>query len=141
MTASKIRINEVGCDAWEVSVNQGFREGAIVEVSTNPEWEPGKIVHLSGDHLHIVFRDVPGRTVKFFAAGARGIQMATLQSDPILDNQPRDTRSVHGSEGRSCEVPSVPPDGAQLLADLGPYLGKSIWPCPPMAAHRHLSRQ
>ena len=29
----------------------------IVEMHRKPEWVPGKILHIDGDKLHIIFRD------------------------------------------------------------------------------------
>ena len=69
-------------------MDREFREGAIVEIGTRPEWGPGKIVRATGEHLHIVFRDLPDRTAKVFTAGAPALLLAGLQSDPILDNLP-----------------------------------------------------
>jgi hypothetical protein len=69
-------------------VGQGFAEGAIIEVTGKPEWGPGKIVHASGDHLHIVFRELPDRLAKMFSAGAPTLRLAQSQKDPILDNLP-----------------------------------------------------
>jgi hypothetical protein len=65
-----------------------FQAGVIVDMSTRPEWGPGKIVHVSGDNLHIVFRDLDEKVAKMFRAGAPAISIAAAQNDSILDNLP-----------------------------------------------------
>ena len=65
-----------------------FREGMIVNADRNPNWGPGKIVSASGDHLHIVFRDLKDAQAKVFNRNAGGLKVAEIQRDPILDNLP-----------------------------------------------------
>jgi hypothetical protein len=49
-------------------MNSEYREGVIVEAVSKPEWGPGKIVHINGDHLHVFFRDIEGKEAKVFKA-------------------------------------------------------------------------
>jgi hypothetical protein len=65
-----------------------YPEGMIAEMTTKPEWGPGKIVHISGDHLHIIFRDLEESLARVFLTGAPALRVAAVQSDPILDNLP-----------------------------------------------------
>jgi hypothetical protein len=65
-----------------------FREGMNVEVAKNPGWGPGKIVHISNQHLHIIFRDLDGKEARVFTLDASAFNIAALQSDSILDNLP-----------------------------------------------------
>ena len=67
---------------------RSFHAGMIVELSAKPEWGPGKIGHIDGDKLHIIFRDREDETAKVFLMGAPALREAALQSDPILDNLP-----------------------------------------------------
>ncbi len=69
-------------------MNSEYREGVIVEAVSKPEWGPGKIVHINGDHLHVFFRDIEGKEAKVFKLDAPALSMAALQSDPMLDNLP-----------------------------------------------------
>lgn len=69
-------------------MNGEYREGVIVEAVSKPEWGPGKIVHINGDHLHVFFRDIEGKEAKVFRLDAPALSMAALQSDPMLDNLP-----------------------------------------------------
>jgi hypothetical protein len=66
----------------------GYNVGSIVEVTTSPEWGPGKIVHVSGETLHIIFRDLEEEMARKFRPGAPSLRIAAQQSDPILDNLP-----------------------------------------------------
>jgi hypothetical protein len=65
-----------------------FKPGMLVYITTKPEWGPGKIVHISGDTLHIVFRDLEEPMAKKIHGAAPNLQIAAQQSDPILDNLP-----------------------------------------------------
>lgn len=65
-----------------------YKVGTLVENKGAPQWGPGKIVHITGEHLHILFRDAEGNAAKKFAANAPALRLAVLQSDPILDNLP-----------------------------------------------------
>ena len=69
-------------------MTHGYREGMIVEVAKNPGWGPGKIVHISDDHLHIIFRDLDGKEARIYTLDAPALSVAAIQSDPVLDNLP-----------------------------------------------------
>lgn len=62
--------------------------GALVNMLSKPEWGPGKIVHVNGDTLHIIFRDLDDKTAKMFRSGAPMISRADTQTDAVLDNLP-----------------------------------------------------
>lgn len=94
----KVRNGKIVCLSQE-GVKQGmvnssqeqarsYREGMIVDVATKVEWGPGKIVHISGNHLHIIFRHLEERVARVFSDGAPSLRVAMLQSDPTLDNLP-----------------------------------------------------
>ena len=55
---------------------------------SKPDWGPGKIVHVSGENLHIIFRDLDEKTAKIFKCGAPLIGKAEMQTDSVLDNLP-----------------------------------------------------
>jgi hypothetical protein len=63
-------------------------EGALIENTSHPEWGPGKIVHVSGDKAHIVFRDLEEEMARLFPANSPMLRAAASQTDPILDNLP-----------------------------------------------------
>lgn len=65
-----------------------YKVGTLVENIGAPQWGPGKIVHIAGDRLHIIFRDTEGNVAKKLAADAPALRLAASQSDPILDNLP-----------------------------------------------------
>jgi hypothetical protein len=65
-----------------------YKEGTLVENKGAPQWGPGKIVHIAGDHLHILFRDIEGNVAKKLRADTPALRLAAAQSDPILDNLP-----------------------------------------------------
>jgi hypothetical protein len=67
---------------------QAFGAGVLVNMLSKPEWGPGKIVHVSGDNLHIIFRDLDEKTAKIFKCGAPLIGRAEMQTDSVLDNLP-----------------------------------------------------
>ena len=67
---------------------QAFAAGVLVNMLSKPEWGPGKVVHVNGDNLHIVFRDVEEKTAKIFKSGAPLIGKADTQTDAVLDNLP-----------------------------------------------------
>ena len=69
-------------------MTHGYREDMIVEVAKNPGWGPGKIVHISNNHLHVIFRDLEGKETRMYTLDAPALSVAALQSDPILDNLP-----------------------------------------------------
>ncbi|MGA2166652.1 MAG: hypothetical protein ABSG62_00480 [Terracidiphilus sp.] len=69
-------------------MNYEYKEVMIVEAVSKPEWGPGKIVHVSGGHLHIYFRDLPGKETKTFTLNAPILRVSAFQNDPILDNLP-----------------------------------------------------
>src|SRR5437016_499099 len=65
-----------------------YKVGTLVENIGAPQWGPGKIVHIAGDHLHILFRDIEGNVAKKLRADTPALRLAASQSDPILDNLP-----------------------------------------------------
>ena len=62
--------------------------GMLVEHPKKPEWGPGKIVHVGGGKVYVIFRDVPDRHAKAIIIDVIELTKAALQSDPILDNLP-----------------------------------------------------
>ena len=65
-----------------------FTKGMLVENLARPEWGPGKIVHVSGGSLHVIFRDLEENMARIFHADAPALRIAQHQSDPTLDNLP-----------------------------------------------------
>jgi hypothetical protein len=65
-----------------------YKEGMLVENSHRPGWGPGKIVHISGGRLHVVFRDLEEDMAKLFDSNFPALRPAAQQADPILDNLP-----------------------------------------------------
>lgn len=65
-----------------------FVNGMIVENVGAPSWGPGKIVHVSGDNLHIIFRDLEEDMARVFQAEAPALRVTKEQSDAVLDNLP-----------------------------------------------------
>jgi hypothetical protein len=65
-----------------------FVVGMLIENAGAPKWGPGKIVHVSGDNLHIIFRDLEEDMAKIFQSSAAALHAAKQQSDPVLDNLP-----------------------------------------------------
>jgi hypothetical protein len=65
-----------------------FIKGMLVENAGAPKWGPGKIVHVSGENLHIIFRDLEEDMARIFRADAHALHVAKQQSDPVLDNLP-----------------------------------------------------
>jgi hypothetical protein len=65
-----------------------FTKGMLVTNSGASDWGPGKIVHVSDDNLHIVFRDLEENMARVFRADAPALRIAESLSDPILDNLP-----------------------------------------------------
>src|SRR4051812_5082297 len=65
-----------------------FVKGMLVENSGAKKWGPGKVVHISGDNLHIIFRDLQEDRAKIFQSSSPALRAAKQQSDPILDNLP-----------------------------------------------------
>jgi hypothetical protein len=77
-----------------------YKEGTLVEKTDAPQWGPGKIVHIAGDNLHIVFRDIEGNMAKKLRWDNPALRLAVLQSDPMLDHLPPLVQ-----EGGGCVVP------------------------------------
>ena len=65
-----------------------YKVGTLVENTGAPQWGPGKIVHVAGEHVHVLFRDVEGNVAKKLHADIPVLRVAASQSDPILDNLP-----------------------------------------------------
>jgi hypothetical protein len=63
-----------------------FVKGTLVENLGAPNWGPGKIVHVSGDNLHIIFRDLEDSMARLFRVDAPVLRVLERQSDPVLDN-------------------------------------------------------
>lgn len=63
-------------------------EGMIVEHTEHPQWGPGKVVHISGDKAHIIFRDLEDDMARLFPSTSPKLRIAAAQDDPILDNLP-----------------------------------------------------
>ncbi len=65
-----------------------LRAGMLVRNVGALGWGPGKIVHIVGDKVHIVFRDLEEEMAKQFQVDSPALCVAEVQSDPILDNLP-----------------------------------------------------
>lgn len=63
-----------------------YKPGLLVENAANPGWGPGKIVHVGGSVVYVVFRDLPGPKAKKMSPGF--LRVIPIQTDPILDNLP-----------------------------------------------------
>jgi hypothetical protein len=66
--------------------DQVIRVGTLVEHPRVPEWGPGKVAHVRGDKVHVLFRDLSDRRTKLFKV--EQLRLAPAQSDPVLDNLP-----------------------------------------------------
>jgi len=67
-------------------MNSTLQVGTLVVNRTQPAWGPGKIVKISPDRVHVLWRDLPDRRAKVMVASA--VERATEQQDPVLDNLP-----------------------------------------------------
>jgi uncharacterized protein DUF3553 len=65
-----------------------YKAGALVENIGRPDWGLGKIVHIVGDNLYVLFRDLEESKAKKLKANTPALRLAASQSDPILDNLP-----------------------------------------------------
>ena len=65
-----------------------YKAGALVENTGRPAWGPGKIVHIVGDNLYVIFRDLEESKAKKLKANTPALRLAASQSDSILDNLP-----------------------------------------------------
>jgi hypothetical protein len=65
-----------------------YRPGLLVELPNKPEWGPGRIVNVRGDHLHIYFRDLNEDGTRAFLEQNPYLRIAQVQRDPLLDNLP-----------------------------------------------------
>ncbi len=65
-----------------------YREGMLVENTACPKWGPGKIVHISGNKMYVIFRDLEEESARVFPIDSPVLRLASVQSDPILDNLP-----------------------------------------------------
>jgi hypothetical protein len=65
-----------------------FVKGMLVENEGASQWGPGKVVFVSGDNLHIIFRDLEEDMARVFRGDASALRVAKQQSDPVLDNLP-----------------------------------------------------
>jgi hypothetical protein len=63
-----------------------YKQGTLVENTGAPQWGPGKVVHVAGDNLFILFRDIEGNAAKKVKSDSPALRIAASQSDPILDN-------------------------------------------------------
>jgi hypothetical protein len=66
--------------------NQDLQLGLLVRNPRCPEWGPGKVVHITGDVAHVMFRDDEDSRAKRFKADR--LQVADSQTDAILENLP-----------------------------------------------------
>jgi hypothetical protein len=60
----------------------------LVDHPGRPEWGPGKVVHVKGQKVHIVFRDVPDRKAKVMDTSIAPVRRRECQHDDVLDNLP-----------------------------------------------------
>jgi hypothetical protein len=65
-----------------------YKAGNLIENTGAPQWGPGKIVHVAGGYLHILFRDLEGSKAKKLKADFPALRLAASQSDSFLDNLP-----------------------------------------------------
>lgn len=65
-----------------------LKEGMLVDHAGRPEWGPGKVVHVKGQKVHIVFRDVPDRKAKVIDTAIAPVRRRECQRDDVLDNLP-----------------------------------------------------
>jgi hypothetical protein len=65
-----------------------YKAGNLVENTGRPDWGPGKIVHIAGDNLYVLFRDLEESKAKKLKANTPALRLAASQSDSILDNLP-----------------------------------------------------
>lgn len=65
-----------------------YKAGNLIDNTGAPQWGPGKIVHVAGGYLHILFRDLEGSKAKKLKADFPALRLAASQSDPFLDNLP-----------------------------------------------------
>ena len=65
-----------------------YEVGMIVAHPKRPEWGPGKIVAVSADRIHVVFRDALERKAKVMMRTVALLDEAEVQSDTLLDSLP-----------------------------------------------------
>ncbi len=75
-------------NAVKTSKPPHYEVGMIVEHPKRPEWGPGKIVALSADRIHVVFRDALERKAKVMMRSLVSLDAAEAQSDALLDRLP-----------------------------------------------------
>jgi hypothetical protein len=66
--------------------NQDLQVGLLVRNPRCPQWGPGKVVHITGDVAHVLFRDDEDSRAKRFKADR--LQVADSQADAVLENLP-----------------------------------------------------
>lgn len=72
----------------EKNTSPNYKVGMIVEHPNRPEWGPGKVVAVSGDRLHVHFRDALERKAKVMVRAVVCLNVAGEQSDSVLDRLP-----------------------------------------------------
>ena len=65
-----------------------YHPGLLVTHPNKPEWGPGKVVHVDGRSVHVIWRDLPERVAKCINVGHVPLPAAAEQSDEVLDNLP-----------------------------------------------------
>lgn len=69
-----------------------YEEGLIVEHPRKPEWGPGRILAVRGTRITVYFRDIrgdgPEDAVRTIDIKVVPLDLAAMQTDPILDNLP-----------------------------------------------------
>jgi hypothetical protein len=65
-----------------------WKPGMLVVHANCPDWGPGKVVHVHGSTVHVVFRDLPLRKAKALDTTIAKLLPAESQHDDILDNLP-----------------------------------------------------
>jgi len=70
-----------------------YKVGMIVDHPNRPQWGPGKIIAVAEDRIHVVFRDQLERTAKAIIPSVVPLNVATTQSDAVLDLLPAATEA------------------------------------------------
>ena len=70
------------------AVSSQYEVGMIVEHPKRPQWGPGKVVAVSVDRLHVVFRDALERKAKVIMRSMVSLGASENQSDTVLDHLP-----------------------------------------------------
>ena len=65
-----------------------FAKGTLVESTAHVDWGPGEIVHVSGNKVYIVFRDLEQDMARQFVSDFPAPRICAMQTDSVLDNLP-----------------------------------------------------